>query len=42
MYNTQGLDSKQKPEQEQSVTLLRTTVMYSLVEWLALLTPHPE
>lgn len=42
MYDTQGLDSNQAPEQEQSVTLLRATVMYLLVERLALRTPSPE
>lgn len=42
MYDTQGLDSKQMPEQEQSVTILHATVMYLLVECLALCTPSPK
>lgn len=42
MYDTQGLDSKQMPEQEQSVTLLHATVVYFLVESSALCSPSPE
>lgn len=41
MYDTQGSDSKQMPEQEQSMTLLHDTVVYLLVECLALRTPSP-